>query len=40
MIEAKGLLKSFQTKHRRKVTNVDAVRGVDFAVTRGEIWPR
>jgi ABC-2 type transport system ATP-binding protein len=38
MIEAKGLLKSFQTKHRRKVTNVDAVRGVDFAVTRGEIF--
>ena len=38
MIEASGLRKSFQTRRRRKVTNVDAVRGVDFAVQRGEIF--
>ena len=35
MIEASGLRKTFKTKRRRKVTNVDAVRGVDFAVQRG-----
>ena len=38
MIEATGLRKSFRTRHRRKVTSVDAVRGVDFAVQRGEIF--
>lgn len=38
MIEASGLRKSFRTSRRRKVTNVDAVRGVDFAVQRGEIF--
>ena len=38
MIEATGLRKTFHTRRRRKVTNVDAVRGVDFAVRRGEIF--
>jgi ABC-2 type transport system ATP-binding protein len=38
MIEASGLRKTYQTRRRRKVTNVDAVRGVDFAVQRGEIF--
>ena len=38
MIEASGLRKTFQTRRRRKVTNVDAVRGVDFAVQRCEIF--
>jgi ABC-2 type transport system ATP-binding protein len=38
MIEATGLRKSYQRGHRRKATTVDAVRGVDFAVQRGEIF--
>jgi ABC-2 type transport system ATP-binding protein len=38
MIEASGLRKSYRSRRRRKVTNVDAVRGVDFAVQRGEIF--
>ena len=38
MIEASGLRKSYRTRRRRKVTSVDAVRGVDFAVQRGEIF--
>ena len=38
MIEASGLRKSYQSKHGRKATTVDAVRGVDFAVQRGEIF--
>ena len=38
MIEASGLRKSFRTRRRRKVTTVEAVRGVDFAVQRGEIF--
>jgi ABC-2 type transport system ATP-binding protein len=38
MIEASGLRKTFKTKRRRKVTNVDAVRGVDFAVQHSEIF--
>ncbi len=38
MIEASGLRKSFRARRRRKVTNVEAVRGVDFAVQRGEIF--
>ena len=38
MIEASGLRKSFKARRKRKVTSVDAVRGVDFAVQRGEIF--
>ena len=38
MIEASGLRKSYQSKRGRKATTVDAVRGVDFAVKRGEIF--
>jgi ABC-2 type transport system ATP-binding protein len=38
MIEASGLRKSYQSKHRRKTTTVEAVRGVDFSVQRGEIF--
>jgi ABC-2 type transport system ATP-binding protein len=38
MIEVSGLRKSYRTRRRRKVTSVDAVRGVDFAVQRGEIF--
>src|SRR5205807_8390298 len=38
VIEASGLRKSYRTRRRRKVTNVDAVRGVDFAVQRSEIF--
>ena len=38
MIEASGLRKSYRSRRRRKITNVDAVRGVDFAVQRGEIF--
>jgi ABC-2 type transport system ATP-binding protein len=38
MIEVSGLRKSYRTRRRRKVTSVDAVRGVDFAVERGEIF--
>ena len=38
MIEASGLRKSYRTRRRRKVTTVEAVRGVDFAVQRGEIF--
>ena len=38
MIEASGLRKSYRSKHGRKATTVDAVRGVDFAVQRGEIF--
>lgn len=38
MIEASGLCKSYRTSRRRKVTRVEAVRGVDFAVQRGEIF--
>ena len=38
MIEASGLRKSYRSRRRRKVTTVDAVRGVDFAVQRGEIF--
>ena len=40
MIEVSGLRKSYRTRRRRKVTKVDAVRGVDFAVERGEIFAR
>jgi ABC-2 type transport system ATP-binding protein len=38
MIEANGLRKSYRVRHGRKITRVDAVRGVDFAVERGEIF--
>jgi ABC-2 type transport system ATP-binding protein len=38
MIEVTDLRKSFKSRRKRKVTNVDAVRGVDFAVQRGEIF--
>ena len=38
MIEAEGLRKSFQTKHRRKTETVDAVAGVDLNVAEGEIF--
>ena len=38
MIETKGLRKSFSSQHRRKTTTVDAVRGVDLAVAKGEIF--
>jgi ABC-2 type transport system ATP-binding protein len=38
MIEAKGLRKSFETKHRRKTTTVDAVQGIDLEVAEGEIF--
>jgi ABC-2 type transport system ATP-binding protein len=38
VIEASGLRKSYRPKHGRDRTIVDAVRGVDFAVQRGEIF--
>jgi ABC-2 type transport system ATP-binding protein len=38
MIEASGLRKSYPAKRGRKGGTVDAVRGVDFAVRRGEIF--
>ncbi|HEY7431885.1 MAG TPA: ATP-binding cassette domain-containing protein [Streptosporangiaceae bacterium] len=38
MIEVSGLRKSYRARRRRKVTLVEAVRGVDFAVQRGEIF--
>lgn len=38
MIEATGLRKSYKRGHGRKATPVDAVRGVDFSVQRGEIF--
>src|SRR5690242_5694357 len=38
MIETKGLRKSFHTKHRRRTTTVEAVRGLDLAVADGEIF--
>jgi ABC-2 type transport system ATP-binding protein len=38
MIEASGLRKSYRARRGRKTTSVDAVRGVDFAVQRGEIF--
>jgi ABC-2 type transport system ATP-binding protein len=38
MIEATGLRKSYRPKRGRKTITVQAVRGVDFAVKRGEIF--
>ena len=38
MIEARGLRKTYRARRGRKATTVDAVRGVDFAVQRAEIF--
>jgi ABC-2 type transport system ATP-binding protein len=38
MIEASGLRKSYRTRRGRKISTVEAVRGVDFSVQRGEIF--
>jgi ABC-2 type transport system ATP-binding protein len=38
MIEVNGLRKSYRSRKGRKVTIVEAVRGVDFAVQRAEIF--
>ena len=38
MIETVGLRKSFRTRKRRGTTTVDAVRGIDLAVAKGEIF--
>src|SRR5512139_1548107 len=38
MIEVSGLGKSFKVRRGGRSTTVDAVRGVDFAVQRGEIF--
>jgi ABC-2 type transport system ATP-binding protein len=38
MIEVRGLGKSYKVRHARKASVVEAVRGVDFAVQRGEIF--
>ncbi|HEX9033660.1 MAG TPA: ATP-binding cassette domain-containing protein [Streptosporangiaceae bacterium] len=38
MIEVSGLRKSFRPRRRRKAATVEAVRGVDFSVQRGEIF--
>ncbi len=38
MIEVSGLRKSYKARRGRKSTTIDAVRGVDFAVARGEIF--
>jgi ABC-2 type transport system ATP-binding protein len=38
MIEASGLRKSYRAKRGRKATSVEAVRGVNFGVQRGEIF--
>jgi ABC-2 type transport system ATP-binding protein len=38
MIEVSGLRKSYRARHKRKTSIVEAVRGVDFAVQRGEIF--
>jgi ABC-2 type transport system ATP-binding protein len=38
VIDVSGLAKSFKTRRGRKVASVEAVRGVDFAVQRGEIF--
>jgi ABC-2 type transport system ATP-binding protein len=37
MIEATGLIKSYRSGRGRKASTVEAVRGVDFSVRRGEI---
>lgn len=38
MIETSGLRKSYRVKRGRKASLVEAVRGVDFSVKRGEIF--
>jgi ABC-2 type transport system ATP-binding protein len=38
MITTTGLRKAFRTRHRRRTTVVEAVRGVDLAVAEGEIF--
>jgi ABC-2 type transport system ATP-binding protein len=38
MISVRGLRKSFTVKHKRKTSTVDAVRGIDLSVARGEIF--
>ena len=38
MIEASSLRKSYRAKRGSKATSVEAVRGVDFSVQRGEIF--
>jgi len=38
ILRVSGLRKSYKTRRRRKVTSVEAVRGVDFIVQRAEIF--
>jgi ABC-2 type transport system ATP-binding protein len=38
MIEVSGLRKTYRTRRGRKATSVEAVRGVDFAVAKSEIF--
>jgi ABC-2 type transport system ATP-binding protein len=38
MIKIKGLRKSYQTKAKRKTTEVEAVKGIDLDVAQGEIF--
>jgi len=38
LIEVSGLRKSYRSRRGRKAATVEAVRGVDFAVQRGEIF--
>ncbi len=38
MISVSGLRKSYTVKHKRKTSTVDAVRGIDLSVGRGEIF--
>jgi ABC-2 type transport system ATP-binding protein len=38
MISVRGLRKSYTVKQKRKTTSVDAVRGIDLSVARGEIF--
>jgi ABC-2 type transport system ATP-binding protein len=38
MIQTRGLRKSFRAKKRRRVTTVNAVRGIDLTVAEGEIF--
>jgi len=38
VIETKGLRKSYHSKQRKETTTVDAVRGVDLSVDKGEIF--
>jgi ABC-2 type transport system ATP-binding protein len=38
MISVRGLRKSYTVKRKRKTTSVEAVRGIDLSVARGEIF--